>query len=184
MSTSGRAATVREAVELALRAVTYLITFSCYGCHLHGSGSGSVDRNHRLHATPLVEADVMRATAARNRMDQSPDYLDRMRRDAVLEAMWQVCAHRGWSLLAAHVRTTHVHAVVEAEALPERVMSDFKVYASRRLNQMGLDEPDRKRWTRHGSTRWLWKPEHLSAAIQSVVAEQGEPMSVLESGEH
>ena len=64
-----------------------------------------------------------------------------MRRDAVLEAMRHVCAHRGWGLLAAHVRTTHMHAVVEAEAPPERVMSGFKVYASRRLN-----------------TRWLWKP--------------------------
>ncbi len=112
-------------------------------------------------------------------MDQPPYHLDRVRRDAVLDAIRQVCAHRGWILLAAHVRTTHVHAVVEAEAPPERVMSDFKVYASRRLNRMGLDTPERKRWARHGSTRWLWKPQHISAAIQYVVAEQGEAMSVL-----
>ena len=50
-------------------------------------------------------------------MDQPPYGLDAMRRDAVLEAIQQVCAHRGWCLLAAHVRTTHVHTVVEAEAL-------------------------------------------------------------------
>ena len=62
-------------------------------------------------------------------------------------------------------------------------MSDFKTYSSRRLNRMRLDEPSRKRWARHGSTRWLWKPGHVSAAIQYVVAEQGDAMSVFESHE-
>jgi REP element-mobilizing transposase RayT len=113
-------------------------------------------------------------------MDQPPYVMDQIRRTAVLEAIQEVCAHRRWNLLAAHVRRNHVHTVVEAEAEPERVMNDFKTYASRRLNLMKLDPPDRKRWTRHGSTRWLWNPENVSAAMQYVVAEQGETMSVLE----
>ena len=116
-------------------------------------------------------------------MDESPYHLDQIRRDAVLQASREVCAHRGWSLLPAHVRSNHAHTVVEAEVPPERVMSDFKAYASRRLNQMGLDEPKRKRWARHGSTPWLWKPQHISAATQYVVAEQGEAMSAFESHE-
>ena len=62
-------------------------------------------------------------------------------------------------------------------------MSDFKAYASRHLNRMRLDELNRKRWARHGSTRWLWKPQHISAAMQYVVSEQGNPMSVFESNE-
>jgi hypothetical protein len=70
--------------------------------------------------------------------------------------------------------------VAQAEVPPERVMIDFKAYASRRLNQMKLDEPGRKRWARHGSTRWLWKPEHVSAAIEYVVREQGDAMAVFE----
>jgi hypothetical protein len=57
-------------------------------------------------------------------------------------------------------------------------MNEFKVYASRQLNQMGLGGLKLRRWARHGSTRWLWKPQHVSAAIQYVVAEQGKPMSV------
>ena len=116
-------------------------------------------------------------------MDQAPYNLDQIRRDAVLEAIQEVCAHRGWSLLAAHVRSNHVHTVVETEDPPERVMRDFKAYASRRLNRMRLDEPNRKRWKRHGSTPWLWNPQHVSAAIQYVVAEQGDAMSVFESHE-
>jgi hypothetical protein len=68
--------------------------------------------------------------------------------------------------------------VVEADALPERVMNDLKSYSSRRLNQLGFDEADRKRWARHGSTRWLSTSEAVSAAIQYVVDKQGEPMAV------
>jgi REP element-mobilizing transposase RayT len=163
--------------------MVYLITFACYGRHLHGSDSGSVDRQHNVPGTPSLEVNPMRSAAEAERMDQAPYHLDQIRRDAVLEAIQEVCAHRGWSLLAAHVRSNHVHAIVEAEIPPEWVMSDFKAYGSRRLNQMRLDEPNRKRWARHGSTRWLWKPQHVSAAIQYVVAEQGEAMSVFESHE-
>ena len=161
--------------------MTYLITFACYGRHLHGSESGSVDREHNMPRTPILEVDPVRATAERGRMDQAPYQLDQIRRDAVLEAIHEVCGHRGWTLFAAHVRSSHVHAVVEAEARPERVMNDFKAFASRRLNQLRLDEPDRKRWARHGSTRWLGKPQQVSAAIQYVVHEQGDAMSVFES---
>ena len=163
--------------------MTYLITFACYGCHLHGSESGSVDPAHNAHGTPILDNYPARVAAETQRMDQPPYRLDQTRRDAVLEATQEVCAHRGWSLLAAHVRTSHVHTVVEAEAPPERVMSDFKAYASRHLNRMRLDELNRKRWARHGSTRWLWKPQHISAAMQYVVSEQGNPMSVFESNE-
>jgi REP element-mobilizing transposase RayT len=83
-----------------------------------------------------------------------------------------------WVLLAAHVRTNHVHVVVEANIRPEMAMNAFKAYASRSLNRLGSDEPDRKRWARHGSTRWLWKDEDVQAAIQYVVSIQGEPMEV------
>jgi REP element-mobilizing transposase RayT len=113
-------------------------------------------------------------------MDQPPYDLDHPHREAILKSIQEVCAFRGWSLLAAHVRSTHVHTVVDAQTPPERVMTDFKSYASRCLNQIRLDAPGRKRWARHGSTRWLNKPENIAAAIQYVVREQGEPMSVFE----
>jgi REP element-mobilizing transposase RayT len=163
--------------------VTYLITFSCYGRHLHGSESGSVDREHNVPGTPTLEENSTRAVLVGGHMDQAPYYLDQVRRETVLGAILEVCLHRGWSLLAAHVRSSHVHEVVDAEDPPERVMGDFKVYASRHLIRMNVDRPNRKRWARHGSTRWLWKPQHISAAMQYVVAEQGDAMSVFESHE-
>jgi REP element-mobilizing transposase RayT len=80
--------------------------------------------------------------------------------------------------LAAHVRTNHVHAVVESEVRPEKVMNAFKSYASRGLNRLKPEKSDRKRWARHGSTRWLWKDQDVADAIRYVVQEQGEPMAV------
>ena len=161
--------------------ISYLLTFTCYGTRLHGNETGSVDRLHNLPGSRLLEADEGRAFAARALMDQAPCQLDGRRRELVLRAMVEACSHRGWMLFAAHVRTNHVHAVVVADARPEIVMNCFKSYASRTLNRSGLDRPNRKRWTRHGSTRYLWKEEHVSAAISYVVHEQGEPMQVFET---
>jgi REP element-mobilizing transposase RayT len=156
----------------------YFITFACYGEHLHGDESGSVDRRHKLSGSRLLAADPQRASTERQRMNQTPYSLDRDSRAAVLEALREVCLQRGWNLLAAHVRTTHVHVVVEAEVGPEKVMNDFKSYASRGLNRLGRDGSERKRWARHGSTRWLWKDQDVQKAIRYVVEEQGEPMAV------
>ena len=114
-------------------------------------------------------------------MDQQSYYLDQRRREAVLDALQERCSEKQWVLLAAHVRTTHVHIVLGADIRPERIMNDLKSYASRYLNRMGLDEPDRKRWARHGSTRWLWKREDVSAAIRYLVDEQGLAMAVFEA---
>ena len=71
-----------------------------------------------------------------------------------------------------------MHVIVEAEVPPEKVMNDFKAYASRALNQLGRDEPGPRRWARHGSTRWLWKDQDVREAIRYVVEEQGEAMAV------
>jgi len=96
----------------------------------------------------------------------------------VLDTVREVRSHRGWNLWAAHVRTNRVHVIVEAEVRPENVMNALKSYASRSLNRLGTDGPDRKRWARHGSTRWLWKDEDVQEAIRYVVSGQGEPMEV------
>jgi hypothetical protein len=56
----------------------------------------------------------------------------------------------------------------------------MKAYSSRALNDSKLDTPDRRRWARHGSTRYLWTGGAVQAAIRYVVYEQGEPMGVFE----
>jgi hypothetical protein len=109
----------------------YFITFSCYGAHLHGEESGSVDRRHNLYGSRLLGTNPQLASAESREMQQAPYQLDPDSRAAVMDALQNVCLHRGWTLLAAHVRTNHAHAIVEAGVRPEKVMSDFKSYASR-----------------------------------------------------
>ncbi len=131
-----------------------------------------------MPGTRLAEANPERVSMNLQQMDQVPYLLDQHCRAAVLDALRQVCLQRGWSLFAAHVRTNHVHAVVEADARPEKIMHAFKSYASRNLNRLRVDEPDRRRWARHGSTRWLWRDEDVQKAICYVVSGQGEAMEV------
>lgn len=173
LEVSHRTATVRERLP-----ASYHITFGCYGAHMHGEEGGSVDRKHNVLGGRRVSDDPRRLEAEQNQMDQPAYQLDAERREVVLKAIREVCAHRGWLLLAAHVRMTHVHVVVDAAAPPEKVMNDFKAYASLALNEAGLDRRDRKRWARHGSTRYLRTPEELRAVVHYVVSEQGEAMAV------
>jgi REP element-mobilizing transposase RayT len=159
-------------------AMRYFITFASYGTHPHGDESGSVDRHHNVAGSRLADVNSERVAVKRQQMDQAPYFLDRDRRAAVLDALRDVCLHHGWSLWAAHVRTNHVHAVVEADVRPERIMNAFKSYASRNLNRLRIDEPDRKSLARHGSTRWLWKDRDVREAIRYVIEGQGERIEV------
>jgi REP element-mobilizing transposase RayT len=156
----------------------YFVTFSCYGARLHGDVCGSVDWDHNLFGSRLLDPDEKRVRGERRAMLQEPYVLDQVGRAAVLTAIQRHCAHRGWNLLAVHVRSNHVHVVVEAEAQPEKIMNEFKSHASRELNRLGRDGPGRKRWARHGSTRWLWRDEDVRQALHYVIAEQGEPMAL------
>lgn len=141
-----------------------------------------VDRLQNVPGTPTVDLNSARADVEWGLMDQPPYRLDAVRREAVLGSIQEVCGYRRWRLAACHVRSNHVHLVVEAEDSPELVMRDCKAYSSRRLNRMGVDGVGRKRWARHGSTRWLWRPENVSAAVRYVVDGQGEAMAVFEAG--
>jgi hypothetical protein len=53
------------------RQMTYLITFACYGCHLHGEERGSVDRKNNKYRNPLVPFDETRSSKELARMAQS-----------------------------------------------------------------------------------------------------------------
>ena len=163
--------------------LAYLITFTCYGTRLRGDEDGSVDRDHNIPGTAFLPPKPSRVLAQQERMNQEARTLDREERDWVLDSIRNVCAQRGWVLWAVHVRSTHTHLVVAAPDPPEKVLNDVKAYASRTLNRANRDGADRRRWARHGSTRYLWKPENVQAAIRYVVREQGKAMAVWENPE-
>ncbi len=127
--------------------VAYLITFVCYGSWLHGR-AGSVDHEHSAVGAPTLPESPRRLAWERSVMTQAPYVLDEPRREATLKAVKDACSRRGWMLLAAHVRASHVHSVVDADRTGA-VMSAFKAYASRVLNESKCDESGRRRWARH-----------------------------------
>jgi hypothetical protein len=95
-----------------MTAVAYFITFTTYGTWLHGDERGSVDRNHNVAGEPLLPGDGELQRSRRAAMTGPRYQMEAAERETVLAAICQHAGFRGGSLLAAHVRTNHVHIVV------------------------------------------------------------------------
>jgi REP element-mobilizing transposase RayT len=156
--------------------LAYFLTITCYGTWLHGDERGSVDREHNALGTPVLCPDPERQARERNNLGEPAYFLDAPHRRVTLDALCQIAQRKGWALHAAHVRSNHVHIVLTASGPPERAMNDVKTAASRHLNRVFPAECNRTRWTRHGSTRYLWTEEAVAEKIQYVLHGQGEPM--------
>jgi len=154
--------------------LAYLLTFTTYGSWLHGDDRSSHERNrNERSATKRREPNVPLAERMREELVQPPLSLSGIQREIVTGAIEEVCSHRAYSLRAVNVRTTHVHVVVSKEIKPEKIVNDFKAYATRSLREAGEFGSDSKIWTRGASTRYLWKPADVSAAIDYVLYSQG-----------
>jgi REP element-mobilizing transposase RayT len=164
--------------------LAYLITIRTYGTWLHGDERGSVDRRlYNKYGAPKIAPNKQFVRAEQARLKHPPVRLNRAQRAVVEQAIRQVCAHRGYELLAVNARTNHVHSVVVAPCKPEPVMNTFKAYATRHLREAGLLPLHVKPWSRHGSDPYLWTPEEVERAIDYVVNGQGdEPWSGQRAG--
>ncbi len=158
----------------------YLLTFTCYGTHIPGH-QGTIDRNHNLHGARIPDPNPKLRQYVDANLKQSPHDMDPAQRTVTLNAIVEVCHRKDWHLLAAQVRSTHVHVVVDADVAPEIVMTIFKSYASRALNARQPGQRNRIRWARHGSTRYLWSKESIDAAVVYVLDKQGERMAWYEA---
>ena len=107
--------------------------------------------------------------------------LDLPHSQIVLAAIRETCDFRRWELLAAHVRSTHVHLVADGFSDPDRTITDPKAYASRALKRQTAEPHQSKYWARGGSTRALFAVESVNAAIKYVVDQQGSAMAVYTS---
>jgi hypothetical protein len=100
--------------------------------------------------------------------------LDHRARLVVSNAIARHCRYRGWRLFALNVRSTHAHQVASGGPSPERMMLEFKAYATRSLIAEGLVPPARRVWARHGSTRALIRVDAVLSACDYVLDRQGE----------
>ncbi len=117
---------------------------------------------------------------------QQAVYLNGHQRTIVDAALKEVASFRDYNVRALNVRSNHVHAVVSKAVRPEKIVNDFKSYATRRLRLERCIDLGSKIWSRGASTRYLWKPRDVEAAVDYVLYSQGdipwETVSILPGG--
>jgi len=123
---------------IPFRPLAYFITFNTYGSWIHGDQRGSVDYAHNVPGFPRMTYCPELHKYREERLKYPTYTIDERGRIIVLRAVIEVCEYRLWFLHSAHVRSNHVHVIVSAGAKPEKVMNDFKAYASRALNRSNI----------------------------------------------
>jgi REP element-mobilizing transposase RayT len=156
--------------------LAYLITFRTFGTWLHGDERDSVDthKNKNIYGTPKISPSKDLQEIMNANMSQMPVVFDDKQRQIVEGAIKEVCKYKKFYLHAVNVRTNHVHAVVSAGITPEIVADIFKKYATRKLRGANLLEKGIRPWSRGRSRKYLWKDEHVAAAIDYVLYGQGD----------
>jgi REP element-mobilizing transposase RayT len=159
--------------------LAYHITFTTYGTWLHGDKRGSVDESHNQYGSNFVSLNSGLYKKEQTRLKNPPVILDKNVRDVVLKSLLQVCCYRYWIAHAIHVRSNHIHIVVSGNEKPEKMMTDFKAYATRAIKNISNNQAIfRKYWPRHGSTKYIWTKENLVSTIDYVKNRQGKTMSL------
>ncbi len=164
-----------ERYEENIFPIAYLITFRTFGTWLHGDSRTSMQRSRdKRFGTIRLDANVPLEEAMRKGFKQEPVILSDPQRNIVDIAIREVCEYRKYSLRALNIRSNHGHVVVSAAMKPEKIAGDFKAYSTRRLREQGLTGPNERVWSRGASTRYLWKPHHVEAAVEYVLYSQGD----------
>jgi len=154
---------------------TYLLTFRCYGTWLPGDRRGWTERLPGGHARQRPPERLLHAWIA-HRLKRAPFVLDARARAVVDAALRDPCAHAGWMRHAVHVRTNHVHVVLSGSAPPERMTTQLKAWATRRLREAGWIHAGCQPWAQHGSMQPLRNTEAVERACWYVVEGQGAPL--------
>ena len=144
--------------------LAYFITFTTRGSWLHGDTRGSVTKNGQF-----IAPNEHWVRSEMQNLNDPPLLLSPEQRSMVEQALRELCLKRHWSLHEVNVRSNHIHIVVTAvEIKPEKVMSDLKAKATRRLRKMKIISDTQKPWTERGSTRYLFTQEEFDNACHYV----------------
>jgi len=155
-----------------MSALAYFITFTTYGTWLHGDKRNSVV--HCGNGTKLLTPNKAMENDEKCRMKYATVFLDAAKRKIVLKTVVEHCKIKEWKLWAVHIQSNHVHVIVSAAVPVERVMTQLKAWATRKLRDSGFDVP--RVWTKHGSTRYLNTPGILQQKIRYIIYEQDKIM--------
>lgn len=155
-------------------AIGFLLTLTTYGTHLPGADTGSVSRNHRNWGSPTVPPSRAWQDQARRLMVEPRFTLEPQDRKLVLTSVTDACAYRAWHVFCLHIRTNHVHVVLQTDIPVDRALAYLKARATFVLK---AHHPNRRRfWTKDASTLYLWNHASLAAASDYVMNQQGTAM--------
>ena len=152
----------------------WLLTWTTYGSRLPGDARGFVSEVrdetgakvlHNEPGTPCDEDMPALQGYAASIMTEEPVLLDLPQAEAVAKQLRETACHRGWQLLALAVMDNHIHVVVgvRGDPDPEKLLGDFKAWATRRLNR---DWGKRQHWwTQSGSRRKKAGADAIRAAV-------------------
>ena len=151
--------------------LAYLITIRTFGTWLHGDERLSMDthNDYNVFRNPKRPKNPNLVRVMKKKMTAEPVVFDKAQRKVVHIAIEEVCKYRGFALYALNIRTNHGHVVIAAQIKPEIIANTFKAYATRKLREKGLINNDLSPWSRGRSRRYLWKPNHVDAAIDYVL---------------
>jgi REP element-mobilizing transposase RayT len=143
------------------------ITWTTYGSWLPGDNRGWRDaKRGEQQAQPLLE------TWVRSRLKEQPVLLSTEQRESVARVIQQHAEIRGWKLVAATVRTNHVHVVVSAAALPTQVRDQLKANATRVLRTTTPPITNEKIWAKGGDIEFIDTDEELERVVRYVTEAQ------------
>lgn len=151
--------------------IAYLLTFRTYGTWHHGDARSSVGRDgtNNVFGAPMIKPRNEFVSAMKHQQAQPSFTLEAECRRLVATAVREVCGVRSYVLRAVNIRSNHGHAVVSASCKPEKIVNELKAYSTRRLREANVVDRERKIWSRGASTRYLWKPKHVIAAVDYVL---------------
>lgn len=155
----------------------YFITFTTYGSWLHGDKRNSVDPQHNTLTSPRINPNSNLFNKMRLNQNHSNIILNPQQRNETVNEIQKTCKHYDWCLFAVHVRSSHVHMIVQAACAPEKVLTQIKAYTTRALNKLTRQHSQQKYWSRHGSTRYIWSSTFLFPVMEYVMDQQGEKMA-------
>jgi REP element-mobilizing transposase RayT len=157
--------------------LAYLITFRTFGTWLHGDERGSIDRFHNQYKSSRIAPNPKWSEYNKNLANRNPVVLNAEQRNAIEEAIVEVCNYRNWGLKAINVRTNHVHAVVAINLTkPEKALNDFKSYATRKMRRNNCWQSEKSPLSDKGSKRYLWNEQSVGLACDYVVNGQGDEL--------
>ena len=145
-----------------------------YNTWLHGDPRLSVDPRNNKVGTPRITPKPALKEAMEGLAHENPLILNLTQRKTVLKSVIETCQYNHWKLLVAHIRSNHMHIVLQSEKTIEQTMGKIKCYATKELKKMHVELSQRKKfWSRHGSTRNVWVPEEIFPRLYYVVRRQG-----------